>query len=87
MVYKIRYWVRSEKTLAKIPTPQQRRVREAIDKLAHSPKPMGCEKMKGMKNGYRIRVGDYRVVYEIVDQVLIIYVIRVDHRKDVYRRL
>jgi len=48
---------------------------------------MGCEKMKGMKNGYRIRVGDYRVVYEIVDQVLIIYVIRVDHRKDVYRRL
>jgi len=48
---------------------------------------MGCEKMAGLDDLYRIRVGDYRVVCKIVDQVLIIYVIRVDHRKDVYRSL
>jgi len=86
MAYQIKYWVRAKKFLSRIPNSDRRRIAKAIDDLSHDPRPMGCEKMKGMEDSYRIRIGDYRVVYEIVDQVLVVYVIRVDHRKDVCRK-
>ena len=86
MAYQIKYWARAKKSLSRIPNLDRQRIARGIDDLSRDPRPMGCEKMKGMEDTYRIRVGDYRVVYEIVDQVLIVYVVRVDHRKDVYRK-
>ncbi len=54
--------------------------------LAENPRPTGCIKLTGME-AYRIRVGDYRIVYEITDRVLIVTVIDVGHRREVYRGL
>ena len=59
----------------------------AIDGLARQPRPAGCTKLIGADDAYRIRVGDYRIVYQIMDRVLIVWIIRIAHRKDVYRGL
>jgi mRNA interferase RelE/StbE len=55
----------------------------AINDLADNPRPQGYRKLKGRK-GYRIRVGDYRVIYEIFDDILLIDVVDLGHRKDIY---
>jgi mRNA interferase RelE/StbE len=57
---------------------------QAIGQLADNPRPVGCKKLKGM-SAWRIRVGDYRVVYEIHDDVLVVLVVRVAHRREVYK--
>jgi mRNA interferase RelE/StbE len=57
----------------------------AIADLAETPRPDGVRKIVGSEDAYRIRVGDYRIVYKIVDRVLTVFVVRVGHRKDVYR--
>lgn len=56
---------------------------EAIADLAEDPRPSGCKKLKG-RDGYRIRTGNYRIIYEIFDTELIIDVVAVGHRKDIY---
>ena len=61
------------------------RVVPAILALATNPRPAGCRKLAGNKSDWRIRVGDYRVVYEIADEVRIVRVNRVRHRREVYR--
>ena len=57
----------------------------AIEKLGSDPRPSGCKKLEGADRTYRIRVSDYRIVYEILDERLIVLVVRVRHRRDVYR--
>ena len=84
MAYRIEVKPQAEKALAKIPNPHRRRIAKAIDALARTPWPEGCIKLAGADDAYRIRIGDYRVVYEIADRVLIVYIIRVAHRKEVY---
>ena len=61
------------------------RVIAAIKILATNPRPPGCRKLAGSKLDWRIRVGDYRVVYEIADQIRVVRVHRVRHRREVYR--
>ncbi|MCF2445386.1 type II toxin-antitoxin system RelE/ParE family toxin [Dyadobacter sp. CY345] len=56
----------------------------AIGALQSDPRPDGCKKLKGRKSGYRIRIGNYRVLYDIFDRELVIEVITLGHRKDVY---
>jgi mRNA interferase RelE/StbE len=87
MAYRIEVKPQAEKSLAKIPNPHRRRIAKAIDSLARQPRPAGCTKLADADDAYRIRVGDYRIVYEILDKVLIIYIVRVGHRREVYRRL
>ena len=87
MAYRIEVKPQAEKALARIPNPHRRRIARAIDALARTPRPAGCTKLTGGDNAYRIRVGDYRVVYEVLDRVLIVYIVRVAHRKDVCREL
>lgn len=87
MSYRVEVKPQAEKALAKIPNPHRRRITKEIDQLANEPRPPSCVKLAGADDAYRIRVGDYRIVYEIVDRVLVVYIIRVAHRKDVYRRL
>jgi mRNA interferase RelE/StbE len=87
MAYRIEVKPQAEKALAKIPDPHRRRIARAIDGLARQPRPAGCIKLTGADDAYRIRVGDYRIVYQVADRVLIVYVIRVAHRRDVYRGL
>jgi mRNA interferase RelE/StbE len=75
-----------EKTLRKIRDVKlQRRLDEALSKLAENPRRMGVEKMAGFENRYRFRVGDYRIIYEIRDAVLLVLILAIGDRKEIYR--
>lgn len=63
----------------------QRRLTQAIRGLAETPRPSGCVKLSGEENVYRIRVGDYRIVYQIKDEQLIVLVVAIGHRREIYR--
>jgi mRNA interferase RelE/StbE len=75
----------AEKDLARLSHEVHDRVIVAIQSLANNPRPPGCRKLIGGKNDWRIRVGDYRVIYEIADAIRIVRVNRMRHRGDVYR--
>ena len=72
------------KQLAKVPEPDYSRIKSAILSLARNPRPAGCKKLKG-RSAYRIRQGNYRVIYEVGDQQLRVLVVAVGNRRDVYR--
>ncbi len=75
-----------QKQLDALPDDVYDRIAEKIEQLAEDPRPDGVVKMKGSDNEYRIRIGDYRVRYEIDDKELIILLLQCKHRKDVYRK-
>ena len=87
MPYRLEIKDSARKQIVRLPKPDQRRVMAAIADLADTPRPDGVRKIVGADSAYRIRVGDYRIVYEIHNRVLTVYVVRVGHRKDVYRGL
>jgi mRNA interferase RelE/StbE len=70
--------------LEKLPSDVQARILAAIDSLQDDPRPRGSKKLKGSEE-YRVRVGDYRVIYEIHEKTVVILIVRVSHRKDAYR--
>ena len=72
------------KEIEAIPKPDRRRIVEKIASLSTDPRPPGCEKLSG-HDQYRIRQGNYRILYEIHDLKLIVVVVKVGHRRDVYR--
>ena len=63
----------------------RQRIVAKVFALAEEPRPAGCEKLAGESDRYRVRVGHYRIIYSIVDDELVVLVVRVAHRKDVYR--
>lgn len=71
----------------KLPRDIQHRLDPALLALADNPRPPGCKKLQGREETYRIRVGDYRVIYRVEDDRLIVLVIEIGHRRDVYRGL
>ena len=73
------------KDLRSIPNEHVARILERIRALAEHPRPPGCEKLSGLER-YRIRQGVYRIVYEVLDHTLVVLVVKVAHRRDVYRR-
>jgi mRNA interferase RelE/StbE len=73
------------KELERVPTKDRHRIVTRIGALADNPRPAGAEKLSG-DDKYRIRQGDYRILYEIVDTALIVTVVRVGNRREVYRR-
>ena len=86
MIYKIDFTSAARKQFLGFPEQVQIRLEEKIDKLAKDPRPNGVEKLSGLENIYRIRIGKYRVIYNIQDEVLIVLVVKIGHRKEVYRR-
>ncbi len=83
-MYRVRVERKAQKELAKIPEPYYTNIKRAILALASDPRPAGCKKMKG-RRAYRIRIADYRVIYEVQDAILLVNVIELGDRKDVYR--
>lgn len=75
----------ASKELEKLPRQMVVRVVAAIRELADNPYPQGVKKLSGFDRTFRIRVGDYRVLYDIYENRLVIEIIRIRHRKDVYR--
>ena len=74
----------AQKQIMKLDKKIIRVIKSAIAKLANNPKPHGYKKLKG-ENAYRIRVGDYRIIYEIDNDVILVTVVSVGHRKDIYK--
>lgn len=83
MAYRVTLKRRAIKALEKINEPYYSNIKEAIYRLADNPRPTGYKMLKG-REAYRIRVADYRIIYEIFDDVLLVDVIDLGHRKDIY---
>ena len=75
------------KVLRKLPTTVSKSLAKTINFLEKTPRPKGCKKLKGNENLYRIQQGDYRIIYQVQDSVLIILIVIVGHRKMIYRKL
>jgi len=84
VTYSVSILRRAQAQLARIDRQDQDRVIDAVRALGENPRPQGCRKMSG-RPAWRIRVGSYRVIYEIHDDRLLVLVITVGHRKDAYR--
>ncbi|MCO6477258.1 MAG: type II toxin-antitoxin system RelE/ParE family toxin [Phaeodactylibacter sp.] len=82
--YRIRIKKSAQKEIKNLPKEMVKRVVKAINSLADDPRPAGCKKLTGYENYWRIRVGNYRVLYSIQDNVLVVEIIAVRHRKDAY---
>lgn len=87
MRYRIEFSPKAEREFKKLPRPVQVRLKTRIDVLAEEPLPPGAEKLSGEDRLFRIRVGDYRIIYANEDEVLLVLVVKVGHRRDVYRGL
>jgi mRNA interferase RelE/StbE len=83
--YRVEVARRAVKALAALPRRDQQRIRAAIDLLAEDPRPPGCTKLTGEPRTYRVRTGDYRILYDVHDDRLVVQVVRIGHRRDVYR--
>ena len=82
--YRIEVKPSARKELARLPAQLIARVVPRLENLSSNPRPPGCKKLKGGDNEWRIRVGDYRVVYTINDAKLLVEVTRIRHRSEVY---
>ncbi len=87
MKYRIEVKRSAAKALKKIPKPDRKRVSEKIDSLAEKPPNPDITKMKGNNPFHKVRIGNYRIIYEIQDDVLLILIVKIGHRKDIYRNL
>ena len=86
MPYTVQLAPAAKRQLRKLDRSIQERVVRRLEKLEKDPRPPGVEKMEGDESTYRIRMGEYRIVYEIRDKVLVVLVLKVGHRREIYRR-
>lgn len=84
-VYSILVTKSAEKSLSAIPQKDRNKIVEAIQGLASNPFPIGCKKLAGEEHAFRIRLGNYRIIYDVQGMKLIILVLKIGHRKDIYR--
>jgi len=84
MSYQVEFAKPAAKQFKALPDQEKRKLQPKIDALATNPRPSGVIKLKGEDNLYRIRAGDYRIVYTIEDEKLFILVVKVGHRRDIY---
>ena len=87
MHYKLEYKSSVKKELSKLAKTVRLAVVHKIELLRQEPRPEGSAKLKGSSDLYRIRHGDYRVIYKIQDLVLVILIIRIGHRREIYKNL
>ncbi len=85
MTYEVKFTKSARKLFRKLSQELQDRIQHKIDDLAIEPRPDGVKKLQGKENSYRIRVGDYRVIYDILDDVLLVKIVNVGHRGKVYK--
>ena len=88
MAYAVQVSSGAERELAHLPSEIQARIAKALRKLSENPRQgAGVKKLRGQPDGYRLRVGDYRVLYEVHDKRRLVFVVKLGHRRDVYRYL
>ena len=84
MSYEVLIKPAAQRQLKKLPRTVQADLIALIEQLAQDPRPPGCKKLKGRQSQYRVRLGDYRVIYSIEEEALVVRVIKVGHRRDIY---
>ena len=87
MAYEVRLKASAAGAVEKLPPAIRRRVIAKAETLADDPRPPDAKKLKGSEDTYRVRAGDYRIIYRVEDDCLVVLVIRVGHRREVYRDL
>ena len=87
MAYTVDFSHRAAREFAKLPASIKSRIGARIDGLADDPRPPGVKELSGTEHLYRLRVGDHRVLHHCRDDILVVLVVGVGHRRDVYRRL
>lgn len=85
MTYSVKVSPAAAKQLRKLDPPARRRIQAAIDLLAENPRPPTATQLVGGAGEWRVRTGDYRIIYEVHDTVLVVLVLRVGHRREIYR--
>lgn len=83
--YSVEITASAEKQLARLPKADRVRVAGTIVGLAAVPRPRGCRQLRGQEDVYRIRVGVHRVIYSIEERLIVVLILKIGHRKDVYR--
>ena len=86
MAWQVEFSPDAARELRALPARVQRRISDRVDALARNPFPPGSRKLVGQTSGHRIRVGDYRELYELPEDSRVVFVVKVGHRRDVYRR-
>lgn len=86
MTYRVDLTTAAARQVRKLPRPARERVLDAVEDLADDPRPHGAKKLVGEDVAWRIRVGDHRVIYEVLDGELTVTVVRAAHRREVYDR-
>jgi mRNA interferase RelE/StbE len=83
--YRVELTTAAARQVRKLPRPIRDRVLEGIEELGEDPRPNGSKKLAGEQTAWRIRIGDYRVIYDVFDDELVVIVVRAAHRREVYR--
>jgi mRNA interferase RelE/StbE len=83
--YQLEFSRKADKQLENLDRELQLQIATAIDVLRDEPRPFGSRKLKGAKDLYRLRIRDYRVVYQIQDKKLLVLIVKIKHRREVYR--
>ena len=86
MAYRVVITPHARRQLLKMSSDVLRRLEEAITGLGDEPRPQGARRLQGVEDLYRIRVGDYRVIYQIRDKAVVVLVVKIGHRREVYGR-
>ncbi|NKB87086.1 MAG: type II toxin-antitoxin system RelE/ParE family toxin [Acidobacteria bacterium] len=86
MIYRLEIARIAERYFDRLERATQQRLRAAIEELTEEPRPRGCRKLQGYDDAYRIRVGRYRVIYSVDDQEVIVLIVKLGHRRAVYRK-
>ena len=84
--YRIEFAPAADRGFRALAEDVRRRLRPGIDALSEKPRPHGVESLAGEKGIYRIRAGDYRITYQIRDNALVVLIVRIGHRREVYRK-
>ncbi len=85
MAYRVVFSRKAKRQFLDLPAIVRKRLAPRIDSLARNPRPLGAKRLSGTEDFYRIRVGDYRILYAIEHHELVVLVVKLGHRKDVYR--
>ena len=84
-MYRVEFTSAAARQVRKLPREHRARVQARVRELASEPRPTGAIKLAGETAAWRVRIGDYRVIYDIFDDVLVVTVLAVGHRRDAYR--
>jgi len=85
LAYSVELAPAAKRQMRKLDRAIQERIIRRLEALGKDPRPPGVEKLEGVESTYRVRLGEYRIVYEIQDKILVVLVLKVGHRKEVYR--